>query len=1086
MYGDYSRKDWRRSDPNVRPSSVAMSYSQSPTTKTTSDDQFKLSRRPVPVGKSVAALQQQHQWLMQKSNDGLSPSGSIRSNHSSIHSNSSSGQSTASSGRTSPLIIQRFAHGSDDGEEEVEERSMISAPPRAEQSLASPGASTKSPQAPPRRKLSTSGQEFKVAREGWIYRRNGLMQWKQVYAVAKHGNAIKPGGLYLYKDDKFSSHIQTFDMSEVVEVEPRAQEYRPGIKWELRILVKREDVYLATDDIATRKAWIDALTSIMGKVSMATHSELQSRVMSADQANRELQSTVDSLQTDNQQLREQVNALQKVTHQLQDQHDVREKELAGDLDDMQQAMETRCELLEGELSVWRAKANGLEKELSQTRKAHEEEISNRQKAHEEEIKQYKKTYDDAMAQHKMEVAEWRARVEVHEKHGERAYYHQAKRSTRDRRRRRRREDDTSSSEDDDHELSIKETIADVRLNLQALREQIKSESGPLVQNHIIDIKAGVKKLDDTLDEARKGWTDLQIDIMRFFEEGNNKDGSVEKLNEQIQELRQELNGEHDGEKDEGDKPDKNITFASKFDVMMQMVEMVQLSQNRLMACYLEQAEDESKGVHIDKVRMEAVQLMLEELQEKLSKNGSANNNSSNIDEFRDAIAKQLEVLTTGQRDQSTELLAKLDEYMASHHKSVLEAMQKSTDEIQTRGREDHDKNLQVLGQLLQHVISQIEASSIPDLPSLSEQLEQTVERLNTVADRLPTQKVSQSQTDGTGQEAVGLRNVHSTTIEEQQRTLEEIHNLIGSTQSFIERTLRVLDRYDNTGVEEAVRRAVKNAFHWEQQNRTDDKDEKLIKRYEENARGHFDKSMSGMRKHLEEYTGEMYRMIEDLVLRAVEHLEQGGKYNDDTPENGDNRGEAMARKTDYLIELHTKLSSAKEKLEDEIERLQEEKQGLDSDVSGLKKTRTELEKELQEKRMALHATKVEHETLLQNNATTALARELEPLVHQIARLKQLASFHAEDDTSSGGYVDLGHLSQQQPHHTNPPSPPNNEYRNTGAVLHAPRQFNERRSSFDSSSSVGTGWKTSSSSSAALNGARPRAASPLGAFLGRKS
>lgn len=27
-------------------------------------------------------------------------------------------------------------------------------------------------------------------------------QWKSVYAVAKHGNAVKPGGLYIYKDDK--------------------------------------------------------------------------------------------------------------------------------------------------------------------------------------------------------------------------------------------------------------------------------------------------------------------------------------------------------------------------------------------------------------------------------------------------------------------------------------------------------------------------------------------------------------------------------------------------------------------------------------------------------------------------------------------------------------------------------------------------------------------------------------------------------------------------------------------------------------------------------------------------------------------
>ncbi|KAI7856074.1 hypothetical protein BDC45DRAFT_555919 [Circinella umbellata] len=1251
MYGNYSSKDWRRSDPTIRPSSVAMSYSQSPTTptKTTGNDDFKLARRPVPVGKSVAALQQQHQWLMQKSTEGPSPSGSVRSSQSSIHSNNSSIQSGESPDRSSsPLILQRFAtgihqqqqHNQSDETNNSDEHQFQQQQQQQQQkqlleevtsngtirstsdqiSIMSSASTNKSPQAPPRRKPSTGAlsQEGKVAHEGWFYRKNGLMQWKQVYAVAKHGNAVKPGGLYLYKDDKFSSHIQTFDMSEVVEVEPRAQEYRAGIKWEFRMLVKRDDVVFATDDITGRKVWIDALTSIMGKVSMATHSELQSRVVSADHVNRELQSNINTLHSENEHLREQLNIIQTEVHRRQGEHSVREKELEHDLDDMQQAMDSRCELLEEELSIWRTKANGLEKELQQTKKSHKEEVAG-----------HKKVYQDAVAKHKMEVAEWRARVEVLEKQGkqqQQTYYdyhnlatansgtngnsnNKRRSSTRNgssnnynrRRHNRRRDNYPSSSSDeedddgDDHHQqqasSVKDTVAEVRYNLHALREQIKSESGPLVQSHIVDIKAGVTKLNDTLEEARKGWTDLQIDIMQFFEENNNKDnkkdnvegGTLKELNAQVLALRRELHGDEPQEDTDDDNEDsesgnsKKISFGDKFDVMMQMVEMVQLSQNRLMECYLEQAEDENKGIHIDKARMEAVQFMLQELQEKLltnsSSGGSVNIGSGALasptnqheektqEELRNAIVGHLESIM--QNQQSTEIIFKLDEYMTAQQQSILETIKKNINEMQVHDREEHEKNLKVLGQLLEHVINQIEASSIPDLPALSEQLEQTVNRLSVMADRLansPIQRNFSSVTNGDadneqdvdGNEITTLRNGPNnngeSSSEEHQQTLQEIQDLVSGTQSFITRTLRVLEQYDNKGVEETVRRAVKSAFNshldvqWEQQQKTNDKDETLMKRYEENARTHFDKSMSSMRGHLEEYTGVLYRMIEDLVLRAVEHLDQQGGENSmnnvsengngttDSNENNNNnaRGQLHGQKTDYLIELHTKLSSTKDRLESEIERLQEEQQSLEAQVGGLKKTRTELEKEIEEKRMALHAVKVEHETLLQNNliepATAALARELEPLVHQITRLKQLASFnHATSDddstsssSSSGGYVDLGHMSQQQQQQQNrqhsqqytnksslPSTTTENEYRgatSSTTALHAPRKFmNERRKSFDSSStsSVGTGWKTSSSlsqqqqqqplmSSHALSGGRTRATSPLGAILGRKS
>lgn len=166
-----SRSDWRRNDPNIRPSSVATSYNTSPPLKKKpsktalelehSDDKMhKLARRPIP-GKSVAALQQQHQYFMQRS---MSPSGSVRSN-------ASSERGISQQQRLSPLSNNH--HQQEDylqhPQESVEDRPVSpSATIRSEQS--SLAASTGSSQQTIIRRLSTSSsQESRVIQDEHVH-----------------------------------------------------------------------------------------------------------------------------------------------------------------------------------------------------------------------------------------------------------------------------------------------------------------------------------------------------------------------------------------------------------------------------------------------------------------------------------------------------------------------------------------------------------------------------------------------------------------------------------------------------------------------------------------------------------------------------------------------------------------------------------------------------------------------------------------------------------------------------------------------------------------------------------------------------
>ncbi|KAI8381009.1 uncharacterized protein BYT42DRAFT_643883 [Radiomyces spectabilis] len=1104
----------------------------------------KLSRRPIP-GK-VAALQQHHQWLMQQQQQqqqrSVSPKPSVSANRRSADMLPSSpvksrvivlqGNEPSRSGSRDERDERDEEHSDirneDDAveDEDVHGRRVISDTASAVASIVSNARSDRSflsgisttSSSPSASYAPTSGsQEFRVAREGWLYKKNSLMQWRPVYAVAKHGNAIKPSGLYLYKDDKFSSHIHTYDMSEAVEVEPRAQEYKAGVKWELRILVKREDIILATDDLQSRKEWIDALTSIMGKVSIATHTELQTRMYGAEQHNRDLQSTNENLRTENQSLRDQLIALEesisKKEAHIHDECLAREEDLVTELDHMRQTMDTRCDLLEREMSAWQSKAQELE-----------------------DIKVDKQ---DQITSLELEIRKWKARVEeledmnadFHRKESRskaESYYNGPSGYSRYK----------STSNDSN---SITDAVTDMKYNLQSLRDLIKSsgENQPLLQSHVLDIKAGVNKLCESLEEARTGWSDLQADIIKFVEaeneHGTMKDNrqaqALEQLKQDFDDLREELVGGSDTSADEGSvgtsegsvddnqesvRSEKSIgkerlSLSSKFDVLTQMVEMLQLSQNRLLTMYTEKDETENSSEQ----GMESVASMVKDIQEKIDvmQSSTSEDKETSMHHQQQELSSSLEDL----RSEVSMMLMKLDELREAKEDSlqsqdITESIRVYMDDFkqnQQQGREEYERSLKVLGQLFQHVISQIKESSIPDLPALSEQLETTVERLMVAEERLTRMGLKPSNhrdsgiaNEDDGQDLMEFRNLERSKSD--AIDLDDIRTLVVSTRAFMERSLRILDRFggSNAGMEETVRRAVKSAFNshlnvdWQEpgKNKHDNTEEKL-KRYEENAREYIDKSMTGMREHLEEYTGVLYKMIEDLILRAVDHLQSR-----DTPSNLKD-GQAGSDGTDRLIELHSKLSGAKQALEMDIERLQEERSTLQSDVDGLKYDSGKLKQELDEKRKQLHELHVEYDRVSKEmqrsreDTVVNLTRDMEPLIRQIAKLKQMASLGhdlIDDNNSTSGFVDVPSSrprgrspSPQPPPRTQHTKTDNNGFfkssHDTPSSL-ADRSWNTPRNSyFDASKSRPLPEQPKST----LSGGRPRIGTPLVGLTGHK-
>ncbi|KAI8077720.1 uncharacterized protein BX664DRAFT_303865 [Halteromyces radiatus] len=754
-----------------------------------------------------------------------------------------------------------------------------------------------------------STQEFKVAREGWLYKKNSLMQWRPVYAVAKHGNAIKPGALYLYKDDKFANHIHTYDMSEVVEVEPRTQDYRAGIKWEFRLLVKRDDVVLATDDVTARKDWINSLTSIMGKVSLASHTELQSRTVSMEQLNRQLQVTNTSLEQDIAQLKHDLMEAQKRERSLTSEHTARESGLTTELEHVRQTLQEQ----QRELGIWRSKADELEKQ----------KMSWQAKA------------QDWQAQ----AHEWRDRVAVLE--DERDQLLDEKELLVEEKEHLLDEKDQLLDEKEQQWVmmnsasSYQNTLRDVKYQLQSLRDQIKD---PLLQGHVMDIKTGVSKLVTTFDDSRRGWTELQTDIVKLLEsEGDDRVQLLETLQSDLSHLRDATCGDYD----------KLATLladiqSSQAVLLETMMKNDTTAMEGAIKIWQEQQQKQSQEM------MELQQTWLKETQTKL------------MDQSKKTGKDEFTRLET--HDQQKRIL------------SVLEGQLDTLKNNQERDHEESDRSFKVLGQLFQHVIQQLDDMVVPDI---SHHLEELVERLATIDQRLHRIQLYRPQNGGDNDD-----------LQKMPMDDEDIRELVLGTRGFMERTLRVLDRFggSQSGLEETVRRAVKSAFnsHLDVNWKDPQQNEEKLKRYEENARGYIDKAMSGMRGHLEDYTGVMYKMIEDLILHAVQHLE-----------NNNNE-----RKDDLQKEQQDRLST-------EIDRLKKQKDELETLIKQLGKDNDQVSLELHKKKMELQACQTEYDRLqrqiqqARHDSLAAMARDLEPLVRQINKLKQsVHDEHQEEEEST--------------------------------------------------------------------------------------
>ncbi|KAG1580700.1 hypothetical protein G6F48_010282 [Rhizopus delemar] len=1042
-----SSGDWRH-----RPISPSNSTTHSPGPNVRSTSPLKRQSIPSGASKSVAVLQQE--WRMQQQQQQQQELPSKRSNS----------RYPLPKPKRIPEEVKYAAEGSsndveviyDEEEfgENIEEERMVVVQDMRSRSPSinrSSGGSIHSQTSIPYQ----GPQEFRVVKEGWMYRKNGLMQWKPVYAVAKHGNSVKPGGLYLYKDVKCTNHIQTYDMSEVLEISPRAQEYKPGIKWEIRMLVKRDDVILGTDDLISRKDWVDSLTSIMGKVSIATQNELTSRIQSSEQMNRDLQQVAEELNTENTQLREQIEslkeamakkeqqfqqrlqiketeikeALEKQEQLFQEDFQARELELSAELNHTRQALETKCEVFEREAKQWRTKYVDLESKMT---------TSNA------DAGSHRQAKIDLL---EMEILKWRRKVDELEQKEVECKKMAAK------------------SEGSD---VVNETLSDVKFNIQLLRDQLKngvSSETPILD----DIKKSISNLSDALEEARSDWKQLENDIIKFLEtekqdaEGKqaNQKHNLTLLADDINHLREELVGVSTQD-EEHEKKMPSLT--EKFDILIDMVENLQIGQSRLACSVSERPIDSEKNTG--------------DYQQKLD---------TWMQEVRQAIESSSSPPSSDVNSLYDKLLTKIDDTMSELIKN------------QEETQDEQIKHIKTIANYLQLMTNDIQSSAIPDLPALSQQLEDVVERLAATENRLSqansVSKPMPPQPTWTPSPSSSEEFKNMPHISEDDK-LAQLNNFVKNTERFMEHVLLVLNRYEGNnpnGMEEIVRRAVKNASKLQieqvislQEQHAEERKEmdRKIQRYEENARGYFDKSMEKMHSDLHEFTGVMYEMLERLVLQALEHGENVA--NGEIPDQ-------QQKSIKSVIDLHVKLSSLNQVLKAEIERLEQEKEDLDENMKRMKRDNNELEKELEKKQVELRSIQSEHERLnkeiqrSRQDSTAQLAKELEPLMSQIMKLKKMATITPEEKDDSFMDLDAEIISP-------PKSPlPNNrhsryeENEETDRKLRFP---NHRQGSFSSQFSDNNENRTRHEQQplkSPLIGVRdrPRGKSPLAGFLGRK-
>ncbi|GAN09992.1 hypothetical protein MAM1_0310d09525 [Mucor ambiguus] len=1087
----------------------------------------KYGRRPIPAstvssssgaGQSVAALQQHHQWLMQQQDTNVVPSSISRSSHRSVSpaprsarsmdgSNAKQANKHPQYGAAAPVattnededVIFDEVDDEDEGDDVEEERMVIIQDVRARSpsiNRGSGGSIMSVQPAPSFYHTSPAGpQEFK--------------QWKPVYAVAKHGNAVKPGGLYLYKDIKCTNHIQTYDMSEVLEVSPRAQDYKQGIKWEIRMLVKRDDVILATDDMLSRKDWVDSLTSIMGKVSIATQNELTSRIHTSEQMNRDLQGVAEELDGENQKLREQLQTLKegiakkerffqqellnrenelkesiaKKERALQQELQDREEELNTEMDRQRQALETKCEIFEREALQWRSKYNELEKKSNNN--------SN-----------MRSVDHDKMESLEIEVRKWRNRVDELEHQQKKTEYRNVSRNSR-----------SMNSDSFEANDALKETMSDVKFNLQVLRDQIKNSS----EAPLLDIRSSVNKLCDTLDDAKLGWNDLQSDIIKFLEterdDADMKDAKqkhmMELLRNDFVDLRQELVGVSVEEDDSEEQQNVKLpSLSEKFDILIQMVENVQISQSRLSSSMMDNNSTSSS----DSGMPSTPPLSYADKDSDLYKAVASQQKqlSDWIEESREMQNSTLTTIESNMRQSRS--LPSVPSDIGRLHEKITHTIEAAMSEIvknQQQGQDEQGKNIKVIGNYLQLISNDIQESAIPDLSALSQQLEDVVDRLNTTEERLSMLNVSSmSSTHHQQEDAMSYRNMPppspSSAAMSDDDKLSQLHSFVKNTERFMERSLRILSQYGSNpnGMEETIRRAVKGASktHSEellviQEQNKEEREviEKKMQRYEENARNYFEKSMEKMHTDLHEFTGVMYEMLERLVLKALEQSSSSGA----TSSFNNEEEQPQQKSIQNVVELYGKLSGLNQVLKAEITRLSQEKEELEATVKSMKKTSKDLEKQIDKQNQQLQSVKSEYERVQrdvqksrQEGAHDVISKELEPLMEQIAKLRKMAAVN--DELSEN----LSSQRKKQPVRSRSPLPSpryNVEEEDDKQLRFPTMSMGNRRNSFtsqfsDDSSSNDNKRYDQQSVKSPLIGSRdkPRGRTPLASYLERNN
>lgn len=809
-------------------------------------------------------------------------------------------------------------------------------------------------------------------------------------------------------------------MSEVLEVSPRAQDYKQGIKWEIRMLVKRDDVILATDDMLSRKDWVDSLTSIMGKVSIATQNELTSRIHSSEQMNRDLQGVAEELDGENSKLKEQLQTLKdsvvkkerfyqqellnrenelkeaiaKKERTYQQELQDREDELNTEMDRQRQALETKCEIFEREALQWRSKYSELEKKSS----IRQQPIDN-----------------DKIESLEMEVRKWRNRVDDLEHQQKQTEYRNISSKSRN----------SHSNDSFENNDALKETMSDVKFNLQVLRDQIKNCS----EEPLLDIKSSVNKLCDTLDDAKIGWNDLQSDIIKFLEterdDADIKDAKqkhmMELLRNEFVDLRQELVGSSANDDNENELEHKLPSLSEKFDILIQMVENVQIGQSRLSSSMIDNNSTSSASSSSDSGVPSTPPLSHVDKDSELYKAVTSQQKqlSEWIEESREFQNSTLTTIESNMR-QSRSLPSVPTDIGRLHEKitQTIEAAMSEINKNQQQGQDEQGKNIKVIGNYLQLISNDIQESAIPDLSALSQQLEDVVDRLNSTEERLsmlnetsPSMSMNHQQED-----AMSFRNMPppsaSSAVTSDDDKLSQLYSFVKNTERFMERSLRILSQYGSnpTGMEETIRRAVKGASkaHSEelliiQEQNKDEREviEKKMQRYEENARGYFEKSMEKMHTDLHEFTGVMYEMLERLVLKALEQSSSDNSYNGEQG-HPQQQQQQQQKSIQNVVELYGKLSGLNQVLKAEITRLSQEKEELESTVKSMKKTSKDLERQIEKQNQQLQIVKSEYEQVQRDvqksrhdSTNDMITKELEPLMQQITKLRKMAAVNDE-------------------------------------------------------------------------------------------